>query len=134
MALSSTGVENVDIHAMYACTHTKSHHPIITLSCCIEHDRTSASSNLNTRLKLSRTSMSRRTTVNLGRVITQVLGLNVGWELRTNLRHFQTARTHWRRVRMAQHSPKTHLSIAPIRLAGVNRPRAPVSSSPSPSE
>ena len=66
--------------------------------------------------------MSRRTTVNLGRVISthytsfnsrRVLGLNVGWELCTNLCHFQTARTHWRRVRMAlwQHSSQTHLSI-----------------------
>ena len=34
----------------------------------------------------------------------RVLGLNVGWELHTNLRHFQTARTHWLRVRMAQHA------------------------------
>ena len=31
-------------------------------------------------------------------------------------------------------TPQTHPSIAPIRLAGVHRPRVPVSSSPSPSE
>ena len=41
--------------------------------CCVAHERAlRESSNQSTRLKLSRTSMSRQTTVNLGRVITQV--------------------------------------------------------------
>ena len=65
---------------MYARTHANSHsctHPIIANVlvhwCCVEHERAlRESSNRSTRLKLSRTSMSRQMTVKLGRVITQV--------------------------------------------------------------